>query len=288
MRARALSRAASVRCSGALVLAAALPRAAVAQVEPPSSFDVNVPYAHYYGTGVYRFRNERVFALSLRAEPSLRAFGPQRVGIVMRISGLAAWQQVEVADTSRVTVRILSFVPGLGLDIPLGRWVVLRPFVDAGGVRDVNRDRWLALGTIGTGLEWVRAWRRFEIGVVPVVGYSRTFAGDPQADDDLFLAGVTLDARRRAGFRVLGEEADVGAYVLLGGFWGDTDLSADRGQTVEIGRQFELGLSIGTYPRPKIWLFRLPRLWLGLRFGNDFTGLRISFGERRLRYPPPN
>ncbi len=280
-------RVAALAWGGVLVVAAALPRQVAAQAERPS-FDVNVPYAHYYGTGSYRFGDERVLALSLRGELALRAFTPERVGVSFRASGLVAWQHVGISDTLDATVQVLTLVPGLGLDIPLGRTVVLRPFLDLGAVRDVAAQSWFTLGTIGAGLEWVQPWeQQLEIGVEPAIGYSRTFSSDPRADDDLLVAGVALDARRRVGLRVFGEAADLGGYIKLIGFWGDTDLSAAPDEPQEIERQIEFGVSFGTHPRPKIWLFRLPRLWMGFRFGTGFSGLRIGFGDRRLRIPQP-
>jgi hypothetical protein len=155
-----------------------------------------------------------------------------------------------------------------------------------GVVRDVNFDTWMGLGAIGTELEWVFPLNRFEIGVEPTVGYSRTFSSDPLVEDELFAGFLMLDIRHPLDFRMLGEQADLGVYGLYSNFWGDTDLDATTSNTVEIERQLEFGVSFGLNPRPKILMFRVPRLSVGYRFGKEFKGLRITLSERRLRLPP--
>lgn len=281
-----VSRGAGWCCSALVVLGLTGPVAARAQVDAPTSFDANIPYAHYYGTGTYRLGDQRVYALSLRARFPLGAFTPERVGFNIRASGMVAWQQIPVTDSLRATLPFFTIVPGMGLDIPIGRRVVLQPFLDAGVVRDVEFDTWLALGTVGTEVEWVFPWKRFEIGIEPTLGYSRTFSSDELARDELLAAYLMLDVRHGLGFRLAGEQADLGGYVLYSGFWGDTDLSGTVSTTVEIERQIEFGVSFGTNPRPKIWFLRLPRVSVGYRFGKELRGLRISFSDRRLRLPP--
>lgn len=258
--------------------------AAAGQVSP-DSIDINIPYAHYYGTGVYWVGEQRVYILGLRGRVQVHDFGPQRIGVAIRAAGTMVWQQVARGDSSWMTYPLITLTPGIELAVPIGSRALLRPFADAGIARHVEAAQWLGLGAFGMGLEWVFPWKRMEIGVEPRAAYGRSFASDPLFDDEILAAILQMDLRHPVPLRIAGAASDVGPYVLVARFWGDLDLDPTS-RVADVDRHVELGVSFGTNPSPKVWLFRLPRVRVGYRFGPNFRGLRIGFSDRRLRLPP--
>ena len=70
-----------------------------------------------------------------------------------------------------------------------------------------------------------------------------------------------------------------GAY-LRGGYYLD---AIDIGEVGRITTDIEAGISFGLCPRPKILIFRVPRIHVGYRNSSGIHGLRIRFTDRLLR-----
>ena len=70
-----------------------------------------------------------------------------------------------------------------------------------------------------------------------------------------------------------------GAYVQGGHYVNEVAV----GESGRIAWEFEGGVSFGLCPRPKIIVFRVPRVSIGYRTTGSIQGWRITFSDRLLR-----
>ena len=272
--------------AASLALGLLLCDGAVSAQEESRVADVNLPYAYYYGIGSFKVGEDRVRLLRLSGRPTLKPSEEGSVGWALRLGASAA--VLEPGPMSEETVESLSgffFVPGIEAQIPVGKRGLLRPFVDLGFFKELDGGPTALIATTGIESEFVFPAQRFELALEPRLVYSYSASSDPLYDDDFLAALLKLDARHPLWFTIAGARADAGVYVEVSGFWGDVDFGAAASRVQEIDRQLEFGVSLGTNPRPKIWIFRMPRLTVGFRVGNEFQGFRIRFGDRTTRLP---
>lgn len=244
---------------------------------------INWAFSHYYGLGGYSVPELRATVIGGRARPTLLSHEGRRLGINLRLGGyLALLNYTSPTEVLNSSLSAFTVVPGVELVVPVSPHVTLRPFLDIGLIQDLNiKERALLSGT-GLLAEVVVPWRTFEIGVEPMASYVFSESRRAELEDALWSVDLRLDVRHPLGFMFYGAQADAGIYVQLSRFWGDTDLAT----ATKVERQVELGFSLGTNPRPRVFLFRLPRLSVGYRFGTNFSGLRVHFGDRITRLPP--
>lgn len=269
----------------ALLMVAYLTPQASAQTTSADTVGLNIPWLHHYGTGTYELDDRRVFMLAIRAQPTILPFTDRPFGISLRLAGGLGWHGTEIPD-AQSTIRFFTFVPGVSFDILAAERLLLRPYVDFGFGRIATANEWLGIGGVGILSEWLFPWRRFELALEPEVQYTLTASKERLPDNELFMAALRVDLRHPLWFTWMGAQTDLGGYVEVAGAWGATDIDPSISQTVELRRHLELGVSFGQNPRPKIWLFRVPRFTVAFRFASDFRGLRLSFGDRKLRLPP--
>lgn len=55
----------------------------------------------------------------------------------------------------------------------------------------------------------------------------------------------------------------------------DLDLAQLVRPPIELGQQYEVGLSLSTEPALELWKIELPWIGLGYQFGDVFTGVRL-------------
>ena len=249
---------------------------------------VNIPYINYYGLGAFRVGENRVAVLQIRVSPGLQSYENNRFGLKLR---LAAWTTVLnfklTQETPAENFFQVAFVPGIEALFPVfKRRALVRPFFDVGFIRDYEFKSNAMLVGMGVVTEFIMPWRRFEIGIEPLAGYSFSNSREELLEDGLTVLGLKLDLRHALGFRLFGNVADGGVFINGNLLWGDNVPNLGLDETFNFDRQLEVGVSFGTNPRKKIVVVRLPRLSIGYRFGKDFRGIRISFGDRNLRLSP--
>ncbi len=69
-----------------------------------------------------------------------------------------------------------------------------------------------------------------------------------------------------------------GKLLQARGVYIDAFIARDEGDPLEIQYSNELGFAFDTTPKVKLWFFKLPRIGIGYRWGQNIRGLRLNFG----------
>lgn len=273
--------------SGALGIAVVLtllaPGPTVSQVSAMA--DLNLPYLHYFGFGAFKIGDHDVWALRGRTTPSLIDYRPRKVGLAARLSGSLVG--IDVGDILEQidNATVATVAVGGEIRVNMSPRSLLRLYADVGSAFDLDTGARAALLATGGLWELVFPWKGMEIGLQPNLDFVGSAVQSRRLDDRILAAQVKVDLRRYLGFHIWGNRAQFGGYMDLAHFTGDTALSSSDGTTGFGVSQFELGITFGTHPRPKIILFR-PLLNVGFRWGSSFRGIRIGLGDRLTRLPP--
>lgn len=241
---------------------------------------VNYVFATDLGSGIYDLDGRTLQIYQYTWRKSLREADEDTLGLRFDLPvtlGFFDFNPVDVLDQGLPTrVDSFSVVPGLTFDHLLENDWHLMPYVRAGfSVASSSVDGWLW----GVG---VRLQRRREYGAWSALVRSElALAGVDYRKDipnDRFVrARQAFDYTRGLGWKIAGREAELGLYAIA-------DLIADP-PTVPVvnGReeplQVELGFTVATRARFRIWKFDAPRLGFGYRYAGDLSGWRFVIGE---------
>lgn len=240
---------------------------------------INYVFATDLGSGLYDLggRSLQIYRYTYRRE--LREVGPSRTGVrfVLPITaGFFDFNPVDVISSGPPTrVDSFSVVPGFELDYLLRNGWHLLPYGRTGfSIASSSVDGWL----YGAG---VRVERRSDYnGWDGLLRSDLAYAGVKYRSDspgDQFLRlRQGFDLTKALGWRVRDQPLEVGIYGIY-------DLIVDPPTAPLAGAdqaplQMELGLTLATRPRLKIWKFDAPRLGVGYRFAGDLSAWRLVIG----------
>ncbi len=240
---------------------------------------INYVFATDLGTGVYDLggRSLQIYRYTWRKE--LRETTDDQLGlrfVVPVTAGFFDFHPIDVISSGLATrVDSFSVVPGIQVDYLLpGDWHLV-PYVRTGfSVASSSVDGWL----YGAGVRVerhadYRGWNGFKRSDLAYAGVK--YRHDAPGDQFLrFRQG--FDFTRGAGWRARGRELEVGLYAIF-------DLIADPPTAPVAGGedapvQFELGVTLASRPRVKIWKFDAPRLGLGYRVAGELSAWRVVIG----------
>lgn len=265
----------------AALLLGSWPRPAEAQAaERLSHF--NLPYLHYYGFGVFEVGDHRVGVLRLLGAPELRSHEDHSVGLGLRLSG--SFARLKGTAEGESDQGILSLVPGLEWRWATGSRSLLRVVQDLGVTVQLDTGRKAVLTQSAATVELVWPAGRFEVGFAPTAAFAAALSSDDRLRDEMVGLLARVDVRHPLWFELWENGAEGGVYAEVSRFWVDSERSGVDDGLLDIGSQVEVGLTFGTNPATRILFFR-PLLNVGVRFGDDFRGLRLSFSDRLVRLP---
>jgi len=169
-------------------------------------------------------------------------------------------------------VESATITPGLELVFRAGERWTIKPFGE------------VELGTATDGLSGavfaggVRALGRRDYGPVSFTLGTAVRYASPRSRRDLIQDYTTielgLDGQTPLGVALGKHRLRGGGYAIVRYF---PDLELPEGVLFDIGRTYEVGLSFAGSPELAILGLKLPWIGLGYRFGDLFTGYRISF-----------
>lgn len=246
---------------------------------------MNIPYVTAYGIGGFEVGDARVNALSLPVSFPVRRFGLDRWGLRLRLTGsFGVYDLRAFEDFGLERIRTLAFLPGVEFQLPLSRHVVLRPYVDVGFGRDLERHLSAYLGYAGVRSEFVFPWKTVTVGFVPRLEYATSRSSEDALDTEYAGASVKSDVRHPLWFRLGTAQPDLGVYFKAGYYMKKVDFELRDDDPTSIVTEFEVGLTTGSCPALKLWFIPLPRLSVGYRWTDvGVRGVRISLGDRLLR-----
>lgn len=270
------------RWTPALVAVMSCPVTAAAPqaVEPGST--VHFPFnAQHDGAGSYEAAGQRTKFLTLRVPIALKKLTAEDWGVRLRLTGLVGAHSFDALELDSLRLTSLGIIPGVEALIPIGPGRTLRPYADLGPASSLDTDEAALVWALGVRAELVFPWRLFLFGLEPGLAMSGAESNRQAADstDDYIDAALKMEARHPMWFTMRGHQPDVGVSLKYGYYIDALQFTSVGGQVADFAQHWELGVSFGfREPRPKMLIFRVPRVGIGYRIGNGPTGLRITIG----------
>lgn len=169
-------------------------------------------------------------------------------------------------------VESATITPGLELVYLAGERWTLKPFGEV-GLGTASGGRTNAVFAAG-----VRALGRREVGPVALTLGAIARYASPRSRRDLIQDYTTielgLDAQTPLGVALGKHRLRGGGYAIVRYF---PDLELPETVLFDVGRTYEVGLSVAGSPELAIFKLKLPWIGIGYRFGDLFTGYRINF-----------
>lgn len=259
---------------------------AFAQV-PTSASEVLYPWAYsaVYGTGTYTFGAERVYVFKIEPKVPLPKWKPRGGSATVRLPFTVGLREFELGDIGGLddlfdSVRTVTFVPGLEVEIPIkGSWS-LKPHAHfGGGISDQDEDS---------------AWIHY-FGVTSRVGLTNLGGMEIAMINGLEFFGQNPSNGESDGFTALitGFEGDycMGTMSLFGRplffkphiahYWYFDAIALDRpfAPKTELRQEFEVALAVGFEERISFKVWGFDRMGFAYRDGNGVTGFRIFFSS---------
>jgi hypothetical protein len=168
-------------------------------------------------------------------------------------------------------LETITVSPGLELQVAAGSSWVFKPFgeVGVGSTTGGSTDVLYAAG--------LRSVGRYRLEPVRLtVGGAARYASERSSrsrlqDHTTFEVGA--DVQLPLGVALGGRETLGGVYGIAR-FLPEVEVAEDR--LLDLGQVYELGVSLSTEPELRVLGVRLPWIALGYRFGDVFSGVRIS------------
>jgi hypothetical protein len=240
---------------------------------------INYVFATDLGSGLYDLggRSLQIYRYTYRRD--LREVTPSKMGVrfVLPVTaGFFDFNPVDVIASGPPTrVDSLSVVPGFELDYLLRNGWHLLPYARTGfSIASSSVDGWL----YGAGVRFER--RADYNGWDGLLRSDLAYAGvryrNDTPDDQFLRLRQGFDLTSTLRWRVHDHPLELGIYGIY-------DLIVDPPTAPLAGAdqqpmQMELGMTIATRPRLKLWKFDAPRLGFGYRFAGDLSAWRLVIG----------
>jgi hypothetical protein len=245
-------------------------------------------FAHRLGSGIYAVQGRTVQIYRIPFSYAVRPLEGRRWGATITASATLGFFDFKARDVFQKelpeNLGTLSIVPGAEFPVRVYERWNLTPQVEAGWAREFETGdsvwvydfglRSLALFPAGPGA--------FRLGnELFRVGQSSEGATDngPYTEFD-----TGLEYRWPLGFRMAGHEADFGVFGLQRLYWIDTGEPV-KTRSVSVARyvgardSYEIGVTLGTATRAKVWIIPIPRFGLSYRVSEGVGAVRIVFGS---------
>lgn len=242
----------------------------------------NYPYTHEMGLGGYQAGDQEVRSVKIPYSRLLRSPEEHPWGLRLRfpitfgVFSLELGDLLEDFDLDRI--KVVTFVPAAEFLIPLSERWMLKPRQDLGVGKDFEGGDWILISSTGVQAIYARPWKSFvfTLGTGTKYSFSRSSTGDN--NDDFALVEAGLDTLFPVGLRVGTHRVDSSVFVIGRHYFRALVFGQVLENPVVIEQEFEIGVTIGSTPRPRIWKFQVPRLLIGYRFSDNLKGIRIKFG----------
>jgi len=237
------------------------------------------PFAFALGSGDSVAPETKVYDLRVPMYFTLIPLQDRAWGLRLKMTAFAGVYKFTVDEAIDLNLRFqsLAVTPGVEFLVPVGGGWVLKPFTEIGYAYDFDDE--LGFGVWSVGMRTLVTWpiAKIDLSFGTKVQYLSTFTSDLGLVDEFGEVRLGLDARHPLPFTIGGNRGDLSLYFIRRQYI-DAVIARDEGDPLEIQRTNELGFTFGTTPKVKLWFFRLPRIGLGYRWGQNIRGLRLNFG----------
>jgi len=177
-----------------------------------------------------------------------------------------------------INVDVMSVVPGVELEIPITENWSLIPLASFGTGKDSSGGSTRYLYSLGIKHYLLMGGERVDVTYGNALrwdGYSTRGEG---RGDAFTSVDAGLDVRFPLGFNLLRNPAHLSLYGIYRHFFGQQDVVYTERMRFRVNGQLELGVTLGTIPRLKIWRLPIERMGIGYRSGDRISTLRVFLG----------
>lgn len=261
-----------------------LPGAGKAQQQivriPEESGDlVHFSYATLLGTGIYRLDDRSVSILRVPLEWELREATPEKFGLKLSLPiavGFYNFGLLEDIIPVGDQLSTLSVAPGIEMEFLIGNWSVA-PAVYAGAGHDMtNNDTSFIYGAGLSALRPLKSrYPEMNFGTALLLsGY------EPERGDGDFITrwSVGFDAKFPTGRNIGNRNVFFGGHAIGYFYLNKLQFQMIADSSIDIRRELELGVFVGTRPEPEIFGIKIDRLGVGYRFSSQSDALVFFAG----------
>ena len=178
------------------------------------------------------------------------------------------------------SLTAFSIVPSLEAWIPAGPLVTFRPRAGIGWGQNLTSGDDAFILESGLKVDIEPRAGDWHFLVRPEFRYDLARSRSGRGDDDVGAVFITLDVLRPLPVQWGDYVPDASVYVQYGYFFEEALLGRPEGNPFTVDRQYEVGLTVGSEPRLKLWFVTMSRLQVGYRWGDGLSGIRIRLGSR--------
>jgi len=204
-------------------------------------------------------------------------------GLRLKVTAFAGVYKFTVDEAIDLNLRFqsLAATPGVEFLVPAGKGWMLKPFTEIGYAYDF--DDGLGFGVWSVGMRTLVTWPigKIDLSFGTKVQYFSTFTSDLGLADDFGEVRLGLNASHPLPFTIGGNQGNLSLYFIRRQYV-DAFIARDEGDPLEIQYSNELGFAFDTTPKVKLWFFKLPRIGLGYRWGQNIKGVRLNFRNREM------
>ncbi len=274
----------SVRCLLVVagLLEAPLGQPAVAQYNRPGTEEaLNYAFASQLGSGIYEVSGHTVqlyrVPIYFPVPPDPESTHRWRVTIPLCVGFFDLSPEEEGQPDRPDQFATASVVPGVAVRVPLRENWSLEPFAELGLAWNLHESERAYVYSVG--LKSLATFHAREL--LLLLGDRLVYVGERVSGSDFHedfgLLETGFEVRWPLSLDVKGHALDGGLYVMNYLFLEPTRVFV-QSEPVDVGCQFELGLTLGPTEPVEFWRFEFPRLGLGYRFGDGVSAVRFVIG----------
>jgi hypothetical protein len=237
------------------------------------------PFAFALGSGDSAASETKVYDLRIPMYFTLIPVEDRPWGLRLKVTAFAGVYKFTVDEAIDLNLRFqsLAATPGVEFLVPVGGGWILKPFTEIGYAYDFDDE--LGFGVWSVGMRTLVTWPigKIDLSFGTKVQYFSTFTSNLSLADDFGEVRLGLNASHPLPFTIDGNQSNLSLYFIRRQYI-DAFIARDEGDPLEIQYSNELGFAFDTTPKVKLWFFKLPRIGIGYRWGQNIRGLRLNFG----------
>lgn len=238
-------------------------------------------YATVFGTGAYRIGESDLFAVRFNPKYSVATFNDDRFSLNLRLPVTLGLQTIDINEIATTPlsdqVATISFVPGLGLTLPVNpRWT-LNPYFNYGWGTELQGESSAWIYYTGLNSRFLTRFKTFDLILlngIQWLGHNP----DSGPEDQLarLINGLEADYPL-FDWELRGHRLSLKPHLVHFWYFNDLDFTLVNSNPVEVNQEIEVALALGTQEHLNLWLFKIDRMGLGYRKGDKIEGLRLFF-----------
>ena len=238
-------------------------------------------YAAAFGTGAYHIGDADLFAVRINPKFKLATFHDDRFSLNLRMPVTLGLQSIDIEEIVSTPIAeqfaTLSFVPGLGLTLPVHPLWTLNPYFNYGWGTELQGEAsaWIYFAGLNS-----RFLMEFEHLNMTLLNGVQWLGNNPDSGPEEQFARLIngLEADYPLGdWEIDGHRLYLKPHVVHYWYFDSLDLSVVSQRPEELNQEVEFALALGTRDHVALWLLKFDRVGLGYRKGDEIEGVRLFF-----------